>query len=81
MLGSRLDNRRLTTPAGAKPELNTSANAYEGEYTLSLYELFRVIRKYLFLVVLVTIVAVGVALSAGVVQTPNYEASIKILVG
>lgn len=64
-----------------EPDQNVSAEAAEGEYILSLGGLFRVLWKRLWVIVLVTVVFVGAAVGIGMLQTPQYEASIRILVG
>ncbi len=53
----------------------------EGEYVLPLRDLLRIIRKRLWLILLVTVMLGGAAMGFSFWQTPIYEASIKILVG
>jgi capsular polysaccharide biosynthesis protein len=53
----------------------------EGEYVISFRDVFRTLWVRLWLIVLVGIVFSGVALGLSFMQTPMYEASIKILVG
>jgi capsular polysaccharide biosynthesis protein len=53
----------------------------EGEHSLSLQDLLRNVLRYLWVLVLVAITVVGMAVGYTMLQTPVYEASIKILVG
>jgi capsular exopolysaccharide synthesis family protein len=52
-----------------------------GEYIVSLRGLLRVIRQRLWIILVVAVVLVGAVVGFSLVQTPTYEASIKILVG
>jgi capsular exopolysaccharide synthesis family protein len=63
------------------PELRTPSlgRDVEDEY-LSLRELLQIIRRRLWLVALVTIAFAGVAVAVNLQQTPQYEASIKVLI-
>ena len=63
------------------PELrsHTLERDVEEEY-LSLRESLQIIRRRFWLVVLVTIAFVGVAVAVNLQQTPQYEASIKVLI-
>lgn len=63
---------------GAGPNMSAET---ESEYFLSFSDFFYVIRKRMWVVLLVTIVLVGVAVGISFAQTPLYEASIRILVG
>jgi capsular polysaccharide biosynthesis protein len=49
--------------------------------SLSLRDLLRIIWKRLWVIALVTIMLVGAAVGYGLLQTPMYEASAKVLVG
>jgi capsular exopolysaccharide synthesis family protein len=62
-----------------KPGISAEAN--EGEYTLSLGNSLQVIQKRLGVVLLVTALLVGATLGLSLAQTPIYEASITMLVG
>jgi capsular polysaccharide biosynthesis protein len=53
----------------------------EGEYVISLRELLQVLLKRLWLIVLVAFVFTGVTMGFTLAQAPEYEASIKMLVG
>lgn len=55
--------------------------ATDGEYSVSLREPLRVIRRRLRIIVLVIIALVGVAIVFSFFQTPMYEGSITMLVG
>lgn len=59
----------------------TTVEASEGEYVISLGELFRVVWKRMWAVLLVAVVLTGAAVGFSLGQTPMYEASIKLLVG
>jgi capsular exopolysaccharide synthesis family protein len=61
--------------------LDTSAVAAVGEYTLSLRDSLRVIRRRVWVISIVAAVLAGGAMGLSLAQTPMYEASIKILVG
>jgi capsular polysaccharide biosynthesis protein len=66
----------------AEQGLGLPAEAAEYEYNiLSLQDFLQVIRSRFWVVALVTVVLVGAAVGLSLVQTPMYEASIKILVG
>lgn len=53
----------------------------EGEQVLSLNDIVGIILRHLWVIVLMVLVFVGVALGFGLMQTPTYEASVKVLVG
>ena len=57
------------------------ARTAEGEYTYSLHDLFRVLQRRFWLILLVTLVLTGAVIGYTLLQTPTYEASVKILVG
>lgn len=57
------------------------ARAGEEEPTLSVKDLFRIVWRQLWVVVLVATVLTGAAVGASLLQTPTYAASIKIFVG
>jgi len=57
------------------------ARTAEGEYTYSLRDLFRLLQRRFWLIFLVTVVLTGAVTGYTLLQTPTYEASIKILVG
>lgn len=63
------------------PAPNTPAEISEDEYVVSLGEVFRIIWKRLWVVVLVTVLLVGAAVGYSIGQTPIYEGSIRILIG
>ncbi len=60
---------------------STPARNAEDEYVLPLKDLLQILWKRLWIVVLAVVLAVGVAEGFTFMQTPQYEASIKILVG
>jgi capsular polysaccharide biosynthesis protein len=55
--------------------------AEDGAYVLSLGHLFRTLWKRLWVIVLVTLVLIAIAIALVMLQTPRYEATLKILVG
>ncbi len=57
------------------------AEAPEDEYVVSSEALLRVIRKRWWIVLLVVVTFTGTAVGFSLMQTPMYEASIKILIG
>lgn len=65
----------------AETRLGTTVETSEGEYVISLGELLAVIWKRLWAVLLVAVVLTGAAVGFSLGQTPQYEASISILVG
>src|SRR5215217_5480543 len=66
---------------GPEPGPGASGGAAEDQYIVSLRDLFRIIRRRLWIIGLVAAVLTGVTVGFSVAQTPMYEASIKILVG
>lgn len=60
---------------------NVPARNVEDEYVLPLKDLLQILWKRLWIVVLAVVLAVGVTEGFTLMQTPQYEASIKILVG
>jgi len=81
LYNARTNSRRHTAPADARSGPGTSAVAAEGEYTPFLIEFLRVIRGRLWVILLVMVVLGWAAVGFSLAQTPEYEASIKILVG
>ncbi len=63
------------------PERNFSIEVGEGEYTLSLKEVIQSLLRRLWIIALVTVMFVGAAIGLSLLQTPQYQASIDILVG
>jgi capsular polysaccharide biosynthesis protein len=57
------------------------AEFHEGDLVLQVGTIFRVIRRWFWIIVLTTMVCVGVAVLYSLQQPPVYQASIKILVG
>lgn len=66
-----------------KAESGTTAPAEspDGEYVLSLGDLFEVVWRRLWVIVLAAAVCTGAAVAVDLVRTPMYQASIQILVG
>lgn len=65
--------------ANAAPGLSTEVAG--DEYILSLGDVFRVIRRRLWVIALVAVVFAGAAVGLSLTMTPQYEGTIKILVG
>ena len=64
------------------PLINTTQEAHEGEYILSLKDLLDVMRRRLWVILLTALVLTGLTLGYTLFfQTPEYKASIKILIG
>ena len=57
------------------------AAGVEGEYVLSFGDLFQVVRRRLWIILLVALVLTVAAVGWSLMQPPTYEASIKILIG
>lgn len=55
--------------------------AIEDEYTISLRVILYIIKKRLLMIMLVVVGLTGASLGFSLVQTPTYEASIRILIG
>ena len=81
---NQLNNRDSSPPSerGTNPEPEVYTGAFESEYgPSSLKKLFGVLRRRLWLIVLLGLLFSGVAIGFSLLQTPKYEASIKILIG
>jgi capsular exopolysaccharide synthesis family protein len=63
------------------PHQNPSVEAAEGEYTLSLRPAFRALRRRLWVVALTVVVLTGIVVAISELQTPQYEAHVKVLIG
>lgn len=63
------------------PKNNAPGETAKDEYVLSVGELLTLIWKRLWIIGLVVILFVGAAVGASLLQTPQYEASVRILVG
>jgi capsular polysaccharide biosynthesis protein len=66
---------------GPEPEPGASGGAAEDQFIVSLRDLFRIVRRRLWVVSLVAAVLTGAVVGLSLAQTPTYEASTKILVG
>ncbi len=76
-----LNDVGYTKLTGDKRESTTAAEAFEREYVISFQEVLRVIRRRLWLIVLVTAMLIGLVVGWTLAQTPIYQASITVLVG
>jgi capsular polysaccharide biosynthesis protein len=81
LYNSRLNSGSHVVPADAEPAHRVSMDSIEGEYDLSLRDLFRVIWNRLWVIVLVAGILTGGTVAFSLAQTPIYTASIQILVG
>ncbi|MBA3474714.1 MAG: polysaccharide biosynthesis tyrosine autokinase [Rubrobacter sp.] len=57
------------------------ARRFEDDYVISLRDVFRILWKRAWLIVLVAVLALGLAVGLSLWQTPQYQSSITILVG
>jgi capsular polysaccharide biosynthesis protein len=69
------------SPISAEPRAGVSTEAAEGWYVVSIGEHIQVIRRRLWVILLVASILVGAALGFDYAQTPKYEASIRVLIG
>jgi capsular polysaccharide biosynthesis protein len=76
-----LNDVGYTKLTGDKRESTTAVEAFEREYVISFQEVLRVIRRRLWLIVLVTAMLIGLVGGWSLAQTPIYQASITMLVG
>jgi capsular polysaccharide biosynthesis protein len=80
LYNARKNARGRPTQAGAEPREVIVAEVAENGY-IPLTVLFRVIGKRLWVILCVAVMLAGATFAFGFVQTPQYEAFIKILVG
>ena len=80
MYNSEPNGRGYLTSASVEPTPSSFAEA-EGDQVISLRRFFQILRNRLWLIGLITLVLASAASAVSLVQTPMYEASIKILVG
>ena len=82
-----MDNAQLNGKSHATPMAlglridDTPQGTNESELVLSQADLIRILRRRLWVIVLVGLVFAGAAAGFSFLQTPTYEASIKILIG
>jgi capsular polysaccharide biosynthesis protein len=78
----QLNGKSRATPMalGLTPD-DTPKETYGGDLVLSHTDLIRIVRRRLWVIVLVGVIFAGVAAGFSFLQTPTYEASIKILIG
>jgi len=76
-----LNDVGYTKLTGDKRESTTAVEAFEREYVISFQEVLRVIRRRLWLIVLVTAMLIGLVWGWSLAQTPTYQAQTKVLVG
>lgn len=81
MQSSQLNGNGRVARVNPKLVSQTRTESTEDEYVLPVKAVFQTIRRRLGLIVLTTLVFVAGAVMLGLVQTPIYEASIKVLVG
>ena len=77
----QLKGSRSATLLASEPNPDdTHKGTYEGELVLSQADLARIIQRRLWVVALVGIIFAGAAAGFALMQTPTYEASIKIMI-
>lgn len=81
MQGSQLNGNGHVARVGSSVVSQTRSGIAEDEYELPVKAILQTIRRRLWLILLTALVFVAGATVFGFVQTPVYEASIKILVG
>lgn len=81
MYNIRLNGRGYAVPRGTEPGPGIPVGAVQGDYVLSLEHLLSAVRKRLWIILLMPVVLMGMAVGFSLVQTPTYEASIRVLVG
>jgi capsular polysaccharide biosynthesis protein len=64
-----------------KQEQNVAVEGVEDQYVLSLRNILRALRRWFWVVVLIVILFLGMATGFSLMQTPEYKASARILVG
>jgi capsular exopolysaccharide synthesis family protein len=78
LYGSQVNGKGYPVPGGAEWGPDMPAR---DEYALSVGDLLRIIRRRLWIIVVVVAVLTGLVVGSSFAQTPMYEASITILVG
>jgi capsular polysaccharide biosynthesis protein len=84
---SQSNSKDLTASVSVERARGASAEAAKGEYIEyseyipSLREIFGVIQRRLYIVLIATVTIAGAGIAWSLVQTPMYEASIKVLIG
>ena len=81
MYDSQLNGNRYAAPVGHESGPFASAQDAEGQYVISLKDLFEVVKRRSWIILLTAVLCAGLAVGFSLLQTPVYEASIKILVG
>lgn len=81
MHSPQLNGKGHPPPGGVDLTLPVPVNTSEEEYVVPVKAVLQVVWRRLWLILLVMLVCVAGALAIGFLQTPVYEASIKILVG
>jgi len=79
--GGPLNGGAHTSAMGMGHQPSAPAETSQDEYLFSLEAIFRVIRRRLWVIVLVPLLLTGAAVGYSLYQTPTYEASIKIMIG
>jgi capsular polysaccharide biosynthesis protein len=82
LYNSRLNDRGRSAPISSEQGLpGVSMDTAEDGYILSIGDLLHIIKKRLWVILLVALVLTGAAVGFSLSQTPMYQASAKILVG
>jgi capsular polysaccharide biosynthesis protein len=78
----QLNRKKRTNPMNIESRpLTLVEGPQDEEHSISLREPLHIIRRRMWIIALVAVVFVGVAMGFSILQTPVYEAKIKILVG
>ena len=80
MYNARVNDERYPPPFETEMRPDMRVEAAESEHLNFLSEVFRIIRKRLWIILLAAVVFGGAAAGFNLAQTPIYEASIKMLV-
>ena len=80
MYNARVNGETYPPPSGTEIGPDVRVETAESEHLSFLSEVFRIIRKRLWIIVLVAVVFVGGAAGFSLAQTPIYEGSMKLLI-
>jgi capsular polysaccharide biosynthesis protein len=72
---------KLSEPMNIRPESRAFEEPAEGEFIFPLRSLLQAVWRRLWVVVLIVTLFVGTAVGWSIMQTPIYEASVRVLVG
>jgi capsular polysaccharide biosynthesis protein len=78
---TQLNGKGNVTQMGTEPYTGAPIETFEDQYYLHTGDLLRVVWRRLWVIALVAIIVTGAAVGFSLLQTPQYEASIKVLIG